>query len=234
MSLGHDLADLGLAEASVKFVAEARGRGLATTPLLVRAGDSRDTYRSGLVGWFLGRRRPSWFPLGRRNDAHSGDEPQALLSELSIGGRLAAIVGQEPIMCAVLTTRINGLTEHMRTHSKDYASRRGLLAMVSRRRRLLDYVKETNPQSYLDLLRRLVYFLARAAVVHEQRDQCEQDQHAQGESDHQLDQREAAPPAPNCGRPVHQSAFAPETTRMTMPVFTSSRKSVSNFFPDNS
>jgi small subunit ribosomal protein S15 len=47
------------------------------------------------------------------------------------------------------------MTEHLKLHPKDYASRRGLLAMVSRRRRLLDYVKETNPQMYLDLLRRL-------------------------------------------------------------------------------
>jgi small subunit ribosomal protein S15 len=43
----------------------------------------------------------------------------------------------------------------MQLHSKDYSSRRGLLRMVSRRRRLLDYVKSTDPQLYLDLLRRL-------------------------------------------------------------------------------
>ena len=46
-------------------------------------------------------------------------------------------------------------TEHLQTHKKDYASRRGLLMMVSRRRRLLDYLKKVSPQRYLDVIRRL-------------------------------------------------------------------------------
>jgi small subunit ribosomal protein S15 len=54
-----------------------------------------------------------------------------------------------------LTTRIGELTEHLRTHGKDYASRRGLLMMVSRRRRLLDYLKKVSPDRYLDIIRRL-------------------------------------------------------------------------------
>ena len=45
--------------------------------------------------------------------------------------------GSPEVQIAILTTRINNLTEHMRTHAKDYSTRRGLLAMVSRRRRLL-------------------------------------------------------------------------------------------------
>ena len=49
--------------------------------------------------------------------------------------------GSPEVQIAILTTRINNLTEHMRVHSKDYASRRGLLALVSRRRRLLDYLR---------------------------------------------------------------------------------------------
>ena len=63
--------------------------------------------------------------------------------------------GSPEVQIAILTTRINGLTEHMRTHKKDYASRRGLLAQVSRRRRLLDYLKRTDPQRYLDIIQRL-------------------------------------------------------------------------------
>jgi small subunit ribosomal protein S15 len=63
--------------------------------------------------------------------------------------------GSPEVQIAILTTRINGLTEHMRTHSKDYASRRGLLMMVSRRRRLLDYLKKIDPQRYLDIIGRL-------------------------------------------------------------------------------
>jgi small subunit ribosomal protein S15 len=63
--------------------------------------------------------------------------------------------GSPEVQIAILTTRVGELTEHLRTHKKDYASRRGLLMMVSRRRRLLDYLKEVDPQRYLDVIRRL-------------------------------------------------------------------------------
>ena len=63
--------------------------------------------------------------------------------------------GSPEVQIAILTTRINGLTEHMRTHKKDYASRRGLLALVSRRRRLLDFLRRVNRQQYLDIIGRL-------------------------------------------------------------------------------
>lgn len=63
--------------------------------------------------------------------------------------------GSSEVQIAILTERINGLTEHMRTHKKDYASRRGLLGMVSRRRRLLDYLRSTDPQRYIEIIARL-------------------------------------------------------------------------------
>jgi small subunit ribosomal protein S15 len=63
--------------------------------------------------------------------------------------------GSPEVQIAILTTRINSLTEHMRTHSKDYASRRGLLALVSRRRCLLDYLRRIEPQRYLTIIGRL-------------------------------------------------------------------------------
>ena len=63
--------------------------------------------------------------------------------------------GSPEVQIAILTTRINNLTEHMRTHKKDYACRRGLLAMVSRRRRHLDYLRKVNPQRYLDIIGQL-------------------------------------------------------------------------------
>ena len=63
--------------------------------------------------------------------------------------------GSPEVQIAILTTRINALTEHMRTHKKDYACRRGLLAQVSRRRRLLDYLKKIEPQRYIDIIQRL-------------------------------------------------------------------------------
>jgi small subunit ribosomal protein S15 len=63
--------------------------------------------------------------------------------------------GSPEVQIALLTSRIGQLTDHLRTHKKDYASRRGLLMMVSRRRRLLDYLKRVTPQRYLDVIRRL-------------------------------------------------------------------------------
>ncbi len=66
-----------------------------------------------------------------------------------------ADTGSPEVQIAILTERINGLTEHMRTHRKDYASRRGLLGLVSRRRRLLDYVRGQDPQRYLDIIGKL-------------------------------------------------------------------------------
>lgn len=63
--------------------------------------------------------------------------------------------GSPEVQIAVLTARINNLTEHMRTHDKDYASRRGLLALVSRRRTLLDYLRRQNPERYAELIGQL-------------------------------------------------------------------------------
>ena len=63
--------------------------------------------------------------------------------------------GSPEVQIAILTTRINNLTEHLRAHKKDYACRRGLLMLVSRRRRLLDYLKGIDPQRYLDIIQRL-------------------------------------------------------------------------------
>lgn len=66
-----------------------------------------------------------------------------------------ADTGSPEVQIAILTTRINGLTGHLRSHKKDFAGRRGLLMLVSRRRRLLDYLKKVDPQRYLDIIRRL-------------------------------------------------------------------------------
>ncbi|MBL9123597.1 MAG: 30S ribosomal protein S15 [Planctomycetaceae bacterium] len=63
--------------------------------------------------------------------------------------------GSPEVQIAILTNRIGELTEHLRTHKKDHAGRRGLLMMVSRRRRLLDYLRRVTPARYLDIIRRL-------------------------------------------------------------------------------
>jgi small subunit ribosomal protein S15 len=70
-------------------------------------------------------------------------------------GRSDSDSGSPEVQIALLTQRIAEMTEHLKLHTKDYASRRGLLGMVSRRRRLLDYVKRINPELYLNLLQRL-------------------------------------------------------------------------------
>ena len=59
--------------------------------------------------------------------------------------------GSAAVQVAILTERIINLTEHMKTHKKDFGSRRGLLTMVGRRRHLLDYIRRRDEQSYKDL-----------------------------------------------------------------------------------
>ena len=63
--------------------------------------------------------------------------------------------GSPEVQVAILSERINDLTEHFKAHAKDHHSRRGLLMLVGRRRRLLDYLKTKDAQRYADLIRRL-------------------------------------------------------------------------------
>jgi small subunit ribosomal protein S15 len=63
--------------------------------------------------------------------------------------------GSSEVQIAILSARINHLTEHLRTHRKDFHSRRGLLQMAARRRKLLDYVKRHDLAKYQDLLKKL-------------------------------------------------------------------------------
>ena len=63
--------------------------------------------------------------------------------------------GSPEVQIALLTQRINGLTDHFKTNVKDHHSRRGLLRMVSRRRKLLDYLKSRNTDSYRALIEKL-------------------------------------------------------------------------------
>ncbi len=63
--------------------------------------------------------------------------------------------GSPEVQVAILTSRITTLTEHFKTHKKDNHSRRGLLKMVSQRRKLLDYVKGKDEERYKSLIERL-------------------------------------------------------------------------------
>ncbi len=76
----------------------------------------------------------------------------ALISEY---GRDSSDTGSPEVQIAILTERINNLTEHCKANRKDVDSRRGLVGMVGSRRRLLDYLQRTNESKYREVLRRL-------------------------------------------------------------------------------
>jgi small subunit ribosomal protein S15 len=70
-------------------------------------------------------------------------------------GRSAGDTGSPQVQIALLTKRIEELTEHLRTHRKDHHSRRGLLKLVGRRRRLLDYLQKRDLEGYRALIQEL-------------------------------------------------------------------------------
>lgn len=63
--------------------------------------------------------------------------------------------GSAEVQVALITARINELTEHLKIHKKDHGSRRGLIIMVSKRRRLLDYLRATGPERYQKVVEKL-------------------------------------------------------------------------------
>ncbi len=67
----------------------------------------------------------------------------------------ATDTGSPEVQIAILSERIGQLTEHFKTHKKDHASRRGLLMLVSKRRRLLDYLKKYDTDRYKDVIQKL-------------------------------------------------------------------------------
>lgn len=70
-------------------------------------------------------------------------------------GKKAGDTGSPEVQVAILSERINNLTEHFKNHVKDNHSRRGLLKMVGQRRTLLDYLRRTNEKSYKELIEKL-------------------------------------------------------------------------------
>lgn len=80
------------------------------------------------------------------------DEKQDLISEYRRGDD---DTGSPEVQVAILSRRIDELTEHLKTHRKDHHSRRGLLQMVGRRRRLLEYLKREDIERYRELIGRL-------------------------------------------------------------------------------
>jgi small subunit ribosomal protein S15 len=81
-----------------------------------------------------------------------GDQKSALISDFR---RAEADTGSPEVQIALLTRRIDDLTEHLKTHQRDHHSRRGLLQMVGRRRRLLEYLRREDVERYRALIQRL-------------------------------------------------------------------------------
>jgi small subunit ribosomal protein S15 len=80
------------------------------------------------------------------------EDKSALISDFRRG---ETDTGSPEVQVAVLTRRIEGLTEHLKAHGKDHHSRRGLLQMVGKRRRLLDYLRREDVERYRSLISRL-------------------------------------------------------------------------------
>ena len=98
-------------------------------------------------------RRKEGRKLGIREDG-----PQAVAKDqvgVAVPERGTGDTGSPEVQIALLTARINGLTDHFKVNVKDHHSRRGLLRMVSRRRKLLDYLKSRNADSYRTLIEKL-------------------------------------------------------------------------------
>ncbi|MCK4994912.1 MAG: 30S ribosomal protein S15 [Candidatus Omnitrophica bacterium] len=79
-------------------------------------------------------------------------ENEKVISDLKLHDK---DTGSASVQIALLTTRINGLTEHLKIHKKDFSSRVGLLQLVSKRRRLLNYLKREEFKKYKDVLEKL-------------------------------------------------------------------------------
>ena len=82
----------------------------------------------------------------------TAERKQALIKDYALK---ASDTGSPEVQVAILSERINNLTEHFKSHVKDNHSRRGLLKMVGQRRKLLDYLRDTNEASYKNLIEKL-------------------------------------------------------------------------------
>jgi len=82
----------------------------------------------------------------------TNEEKQQLIKEHAVH---ASDTGSSEVQIAILTKRINTLTEHMKLNKKDFSTRRGLLVLVSRRNRLLAYLRDKNMDSYKALIAKL-------------------------------------------------------------------------------
>ena len=103
----------------------------------------------GLVRSGTDRRTRPCVEVTRGTDERQEDRPHRRLQDARQRHRLPEV------QVAILSERINYLTEHFKTHSKDHHSRRGLLKLVGQRRRLLDYLKSKDVDRYAEVIKRL-------------------------------------------------------------------------------
>ena len=82
----------------------------------------------------------------------TSERTQELIKEY---GSKSENTGSSEVQVAILTDRINNITAHLKDNKKDHAGRRGLLGLVSKRRRLLNYIKKRDSKQYLDLIEKL-------------------------------------------------------------------------------
>jgi small subunit ribosomal protein S15 len=120
-------------------------QAIATLP-----GDLAPAARVFLARHLLGRRRIT--QTRRTGLALSKEAKQDATNRF---GKNAKDTGSPEVQIAMLTERINGLTEHLRTHKKDHYSRRGLLTLVGRRRRFLNYLQKKDVEGYRALIKEL-------------------------------------------------------------------------------
>jgi small subunit ribosomal protein S15 len=99
--------------------------------------------------------RPDSGPHAEVNVSHTAQTKERKTGIIESYRTHASDTGSPEVQVAILSDRINYLTEHFKSHAKDHHSRRGLLKLVGQRRRLLDYVKSKDTERYADLIKRL-------------------------------------------------------------------------------
>jgi small subunit ribosomal protein S15 len=108
-----------------------------------RSGDSLERSGAGVIWTVRG---------GQHNVALTKERKTGIITDYQTH---SGDTGSPEVQVAILSDRINYLTEHFKAHAKDHHSRRGLLKLVGQRRRLLDYLKSKDTNRYADLIRRL-------------------------------------------------------------------------------
>jgi small subunit ribosomal protein S15 len=117
----------------------------------VHAGSS-SSHRRKLKPWDIPAGLAGVIPLYRKNEMIASSVKAEVVKA---NARSASDTGSPEVQVALLTARINELTPHFKEHAKDHHGRRGLLRMVSRRRKLLDYLKSKDADRYTALITKL-------------------------------------------------------------------------------